>query len=384
MSARTAPPPPWAQVLLAVAALVALWIIGQTVGQALLIFIVAVVLAMLLNPVVRSLTRLKVPRGLAVIVVFAGFIITVAAIVFVLVDPIRTQVEEIQRDLPVYTDQAERRIDTVQTFFDDRGIDVNVRETGNDLVTSLEERANEAADNALSISLNVLGALVVVIIVIVAAVYMIIDAPRILGFVHQLGGPDAVAFVRRAERSLTEYMKAQIIVAMVAAVMAGVVLWIYGVTGLFPLGATFAVAFAAWVFLTEFIPYVGAFLGAIPPVLLALFTTSFGAVWVIIAFIAIQQIQGNLIIPKVMGGAVGVHPLVVIFGVIVGQQLAGVIGILIAIPTVVLVKETVLFASQQLRLGRQAEDAASAETISTPDPATTAEMPRQPPNEPAP
>lgn len=384
MSARTAPPPPWAQVLLAVAALVALWIIGQTVGQALLIFIVAVVLAMLLNPVVRSLTRLRVPRSLAVAVVFVGFIITVAAIVFVLVDPIRTQVEEIQRDLPVYTDQAERRIDTVQTFFDDRGIDINVRESGNDLVTSLEERANEAADNALSISLNVLGALVVVIIVIVAAIYMIVDAPRILRFVHQIGGPEAVAFVRRSERSLTEYVKAQIIVAMVAAVLAGVVLWIYGVTGLFPLGATFAVAFAAWVFLTEFIPYVGAFLGAIPPVLLALFTTSFGAVWVIIAFVAIQQIQGNLIIPKIMGGAVGVHPLVVIFGVIVGQQLAGVIGILIAIPTVVLVKETVLFAAQQLRLGRQAEDETVDRPAAPPDPAVTAEMPVRPPDGPRP
>ncbi len=376
MSARTAPPPPWAQILLAVAALVALWIIGQTVGQALLIFIVSVILAMLLNPVVRVLRRLRVPRGLAVLAVFLGFIATVVVVVLVIIDPIRTQVEEIQRDLPVYTDQAERRINSLQRFFDERGIDVNVRERGNDLVTSIEERTSEIADNALSYSLDVLGALIVIVLIVVAAIYMLLDAPRILAFVQQIGGRDAAAFVRRAERSLAEYVKAQFLVATVAAVLAGVVLWIYGVTGLFPLGATFAVAFAAWVFLTEFIPYVGAFLGAIPPVLLALFTTSFGAVWVIIAFVAIQQLQGNIVAPKVMGSAVGVHPLVVIFGLVVGQQIAGVIGVLIAIPTVVLVKETVLFASQQLRLGaRQAEPAPADDPAASAGGDTTARAP---------
>ena len=61
-------------------------------------------------------------------------------------------------------------------------------------------------------------------------------------------------FLRRTERTLTEYVKAQLLVSLIIAVSAGVVLWIYGVTGIFALGATYAVAFAAWVFLMEFMP----------------------------------------------------------------------------------------------------------------------------------
>ena len=153
------------------------------------------------------------------------------------------------------------------------------------------------------------------------------------------------------ERTLTEYVKAQLLVSLIIGTSAGIVLWIFGVTGLFPLGATFAVAFAAWVFVMEFVPYVGPILGAVPPVLLALFTSPLAALWVVVAFIAIHQLEGHIVVPKIMGSAVGVHPLVVIFGLLVGEHLAGIVGVLIAIPVVVVVKEAVMFASERLGFG---------------------------------
>ena len=77
------------------------------------------------------------------------------------------------------------------------------------------------------------------------------------------------------------------------------------------------------------------------PVLLALFTSPLAALWVVVAFVAIHQLEGHIVVPKIMGGAVGVHPLVVIFGLLIGEQVAGIVGILIAIPVVVVVKEAV-------------------------------------------
>jgi predicted PurR-regulated permease PerM len=126
------------------------------------------------------------------------------------------------------------------------------------------------------------------------------------------------------------------------------------------------VAFAAWVFVMEFVPYLGPILGAVPPVLLALFTSPIAALWVVVAFVAIHQLEGHIVVPKIMGSAVGVHPLVVIFGLLIGEQVAGIVGVLIAIPVVVVVKETVIFASERFGmspLGAATPTAAEAGSV---------------------
>jgi predicted PurR-regulated permease PerM len=355
MSGRSAPQPLWAKLVSVAALLAIVWILGQLIGPVLVIFAVSTIVALLLNPLVRMLRRLHIPRGLAVLAVFTGFIAAIALAVFLIISPVRTQVEEIQDNLPAYTDQAERQADRLQTFFDDRGVDVDVKARSDAFLAGLQDRASEAADNVVDYSLDVLGVVIQLILILVCCIYMLLDAPRILRFARRIGGPEAGVFLRRTERTLTEYVKAQLLISLVIGTSAGIVLWMYGVTGIFPLGATFAVAFAAWVFLMEFIPYVGPILGAVPPVLLALFTSPLAALWVVVAFVAIHQLEGHIVVPKIMGGAVGVHPLVVIFGLLIGEQVAGIVGILIAIPVVVVVKEAVTFASEQLGLGERAE-----------------------------
>ncbi|MGD9695618.1 MAG: AI-2E family transporter [Thermoleophilia bacterium] len=382
MSGRAAPQPPWASLVAIASVLVIFWILGQVIGHVLLVFTVSVLMAMLLNPLVRMLRRLRIPRGLAVLMVLVGFVAAIALAVFLVISPVRTQVEEIQQNLPVYTDQAERQAQTLQEFFDRRGIDVDVRERANAFLNGLQDRASEAADNVLDYSLDVIAVLVTIIVILVAAIYMLLDAPRIARLAQRIGGPDTAAFLRRTERTLTEYVKAQLLVSLIIGVSAGIVLWVYGVAGLFPLGATFAVAFTAWVFLMEFVPYVGPLLGAVPPTLLALFTSPFAALWVVVAFLVIHQIEGHVVVPRIMGTAVGVHPLVVIFGLLIGEQLAGVLGVLIAIPLVVVVKESVMFGIERFGFAathpRAAEAAAAAPAA--PAPAAPAAAPGEAPD----
>jgi predicted PurR-regulated permease PerM len=372
MSGRAAPMPPWARLLLVPAVLATLWILGQTIGHVLFVFLVSVVAALLLNPLVRGLRRLHIPRGLAVLIVFTSFVAALVVGVLLVIGPVRTQVEEIQQNLPVYTDQAKRQADGLQEFFDRRGIDVDVSQRADDALGALQERASEVADDIVGYSLNVLGALVTLIVIVVATIYMLLDAPRIARYARRIGGPTAPAFLRRTERTLGAYFRAQILVSLIIGTSAGAVLWIYGVTGIFPLGATFAVAFAAWVFLTEFIPYVGPILGAVPPVLLALFTSPVAALWVVVAFVAIHQLEGHIVVPKIMGNAVGVHPLVVIFGLLIGESLAGFVGVLLAIPVVVIAKESVAFAIERLGLGSPEAD---AEPAAPPEPHAPAPPP---------
>jgi predicted PurR-regulated permease PerM len=381
MSGRAALQPALAKLVAFAAVVVIVWILAQTMGRVLLVFLVSVIIAMLLNPLVRMLCRLRIPRGLAVLMVFLGFAAAIAVSIFLIIAPARAQVEEIQRNLPAYTDQAKRQADSLQGFFDRHGINVDVKARSDAFLGGLQNRASEAADNLISYSLDVLNVLVTLIITLVASIYMLLDAPRIARFAQSIGGPESARFLRRTERTLNQYVKAQLLVSLIIGTSAGIVLWIYGVIGLFPLGATFAVAFAAWVFAMEFVPYVGPILGAIPPTLLALFTSPVAALWVVVAFIALHQLEGHIVVPKIMGSAVGVHPLVVIFGLLIGEQLAGIVGVLIAIPMVVIVKEAVTFGIERLGLGVEppVADAAAIAVTQPAPPVDGAEGPSDPP-----
>ncbi len=348
MTGRSTNMPPWAIVCSVAGIVVILWIAGQTLGHVIFVFLVSVVIALLLNPLVRLLRKVHVPRGIAVATVFLSFIGAVAAAIILLIPPIQNQIQAIRGNLPLYTDQAQRQVQNLQAFFERNGIRVDVQQKADATLQAIKSWASDLSGNAVSYSLSALSGLIFVLIMLVAAVYMLLDAPRIAQFVKRIGGPSAAQFLRRTERTLGQYVKGQTLVSLIIGVSAGLVLWIFGVTGIFPQGATYAALFAAWVFLMEFVPYVGPILGAVPPLLLALSTSPVTALWVLIAFIAIQQIEGHVVVPQVMGDAVGVHPLVVIFGVLVGGEIYGVLGVLIAIPVVVLLKETVVYTSERI------------------------------------
>ena len=340
--------PPWARFFLIPAILLTLWIIGSTLGPVLIVFIVSVVVSLILNPVVRMLRRLHVPRSLAVLAVFVSLGAAIAGGVSLVISPVRGQIEDIRQRLPDYTDQAQRQVQSIQHFLDRRGINVDLQAKASGAIDSVQRWLGKQADNTVNYSLNLLSWAVTAILILVASIYMLLDAPRIADFARKVAGPDGASFLRRTERTLSEYVKAQLLVSAIIGVSAGIVLWIYGVTGIFDQGANYAVAFAAWVFLMEFIPYIGPILGAVPPLLLALLSSPFSALWVLVAFIAIHQLEGHVVVPKIMGTAVGVHPLVVIFGILIGEQLYGLGGILLALPMVVIVKEAVVFAVSKI------------------------------------
>ena len=96
--------------------------------------------------------------------------------------------------------------------------------------------------------------------------------------------------------------------------------------------------FITWVFLMDFVPYVGPILGVVPPLALALVTSLTAAVCVVVTFVVVHETVRR-VVPKAMADAAGVQPLVVIFGLLIGAQLAGVVGVVLAIPLVVIAKE---------------------------------------------
>jgi predicted PurR-regulated permease PerM len=131
---------------------------------------------------------------------------------------------------------------------------------------------------------------------------------------------------------------------------AGIALYVFGLIGIFPDGRKYALVFAVVFGLMELVPYIGPFLGALPPILVALLTDPITAVWVALLFIGIQQLEGHVVAPQIFGHTLRINPLLVIFALLLGLQIHGVVGALLALPILSILRETAIYLNRHLTL----------------------------------
>ena len=153
------------------------------------------------------------------------------------------------------------------------------------------------------------------------------------------------------QRAVSRYVGGQLLFSVVMGTSAGLALYLFGVLGIFPDGSKYALAFGVFYGVMELIPYVGPILGAIPPVLVALFTTNpIVAVWVILLFIGLQQLEGHVVAPQIFGHTLRINPLLVIFALLLGGETYGVLGALISLPLAAVARETAEYLRRHLVL----------------------------------
>jgi predicted PurR-regulated permease PerM len=185
------------------------------------------------------------------------------------------------------------------------------------------------------------------ILVFVLSVYMLVYGQRIGDLARAVMPPgDGTReddFPARVVRAVGGYVRGQLLFSLAMGFGAGVGLYLFGVLGIFPDGKTYALGFGAFFGLMELIPYVGPFLGAAPPMIVAFFQDPLTAVWVGLLFVALQQIEGHIVAPTVFGHALRINPLLVIFALLFGAELYGIIGALLALPTAAVLRETVVY-----------------------------------------
>ncbi|HYW28433.1 MAG TPA: AI-2E family transporter [Gaiellales bacterium] len=359
--------PRWVQLVGLPLVVIGAWQFVSAVSHAVFIFVVAALIAILLNPVVRSFAALRFPRPVAVLLVYLLFGLTFIAAGVLAGTVIATQAQSastvVQKEFSTAPGQtetpAQQKLDRLQRWLNHHHLhQIDVRNLGDKVqqkIDSLDVQSvsGKAVSIAQGILVGVVESLFNVVLVIVVSVYMLLDAPRLSAFLrrllpHEEGERDLMT---RVERALISYVRGQIMVSLVIGVSAGVFMWVLGVTGIFQNGDNYAIAFGAFAALTEVIPYVGPWLGAIPPFIVALSESPTAALAVAIAFLIIHQIEGHIVIPKLMGGAVGVHPLLVIFALLAGEQLYGLAGVFITLPLVAVGRE--LFAFLRERIGME-------------------------------
>ena len=341
--------PRWVQLVGLPVLLLFAFLLARPLGHVLFLFLTSAVIAFTLNPLVRDLTRLRIPRGAAVAAVSVIFATAFVALLVALGTVAVTQTRSAADRIDAYFSQesaangktgAETAVDRLQLWLDDHGLErIQLQQQLNDLTDSIGASdvsgyARDAISFAQGAALSVLLFLFSVILVIVIAIYMLLDMPRLESAIDRRFPPHGgLPLTQRIERALWGYVKGQAILSIVIGTSAGVGMWILGTTGLVEGADHYALLFGMWTAFVEVIPYIGPWLSAVPPALYALAVDPVGIVWVGALFVFIYQIEGHIVVPNVMASALRLHPLLVIFGLLAGGALYGIPGVLVALPT---------------------------------------------------
>jgi predicted PurR-regulated permease PerM len=358
---RWVPPvvvPRWVQLVLLPLSVLAVYVVARAAGTVVLVFLIAAVIALILNPIVAFVQRGRMPRSLAVIAVYLAFFTTLVGVGFLLAEPVADQARSFQRDVPDLVDQANEALHDLQVLFDDNGIDVEVESQGETALSTLQSRVLEGSGEIVSVTGEILTRLVEIgfhfVLVVVLSIYMLIYAPTIGALVRKVmppgDGTPADDFPALAQRAVYGYVRGQLLFSVIMGTSAGLMMWAYGALGIFAEGSEYALAFGAWFGLMELVPYIGPVLGALPPVIVAAFSDPLTAVWVGLGFLALQQLEGHVVAPQVFGRALRLNPLIVLFALLFGGEVAGFVGAIVALPIAAVLRETVVYLRRHLVL----------------------------------
>src|SRR5205807_515305 len=282
--------PRWIQLVGLPILLLLLWVLAGAARHVVFLFLVAGRVALLLNPLVRGLGRVWIPRGLAVAIVYLSFAaavgLAVVALATVVVNQTRKSADRVDTYFTVEHGQrhqthAERDLDRLQLWLDHHHLKgIHLRKQGQD-------------------------------------------------FLNNIGTKDVQKYTSKA------------------------ISWAEGAAV-----SAYPLLFGTWVALTELIPYLGPWLGAVPPFVYALVVHPLSALWVGLLFLVIHQVEGHVVVPNVMGSALRLHPLLVIFGLLAGGEIYGLPGVLVALPLLAAGRAIWEFFSNRIELEPWEEEGA--------------------------
>jgi predicted PurR-regulated permease PerM len=342
------------------------WVVATAAAHVVLVFLVAALLALLLNPVVGAVTRARIPRGLAVAIVYLSFAgalaVTIGALATVVVDQTTAAANRVDdyftKPAGRALTPADRDVDRFQTWLDHHHLrQVDVQERGHRVVQQIRDKdvgryTSQVVDFVEGAAVSVGKTLFALVLLVVVSVYMLLDLPRLQARIDRRfpPRPGSGPLVPRIESALAGYVRGQALLSLIIGGTAGLGLWIFGVTGVLPGADRWALLFGAWVAVTEVIPYIGPWLGAIPPAIYALVDHPLSIVWVVLLFLGIHQLEGHIVAPKVLGNALRLHPLLVIFGLLAGGEIHGLAGALLALPLLAVGRAIWEFAGERVVL----------------------------------
>lgn len=309
-----------------------LWVLWQLISpllRTITLFVLSAVLAFILaGPVEALAVRIGGRRFTALV----GVYLLVGAVLIggltLLAGPFVGQATALAADLPRYAAELETRAPEVASALAQYGVQASVDELKARIAQAVEQGGAEVLTRLVGTLAEIGTLLFDAILALVISFYLVLDGPTIrrrsLALVPAQHRDKALFLEENVAHVLGGYLRGQLVMAASIGVLAGLGCWL--------LGLPYAVVLGVLAALFELVPMFGPILSAVPAVLVALFLPFPTVLWVVLFFFVIQQIESNILGPRITGHAVGLHPLGALFALLAGFQLAGVLGGLFAVP----------------------------------------------------
>jgi predicted PurR-regulated permease PerM len=345
-----------------------LWQIAAQFSDVILLFFLAWIVAFILEPIVDLLEHGAVmPRPVAVSIAYFGMLILGAWALIWIVPALSRQTVQLASELPAYLVFLEGHFAEAQAILDERGLSANLAALlqFDDLVRRAEAIGPLILANAVSLATGIASFIVQLVLVLMLSFYIMLDGQRIsrgfLGVLPLTVREDAVYFLNSVNDAFGGFLRGQLILALIYSLGTAFIMWMADLD-LILLTAVVNTGLMM-------IPFIGPPLALVLPLSIAVFESpsSFLLVWILVT--ALQAIVVNVVHPRVMSSAVGLHPLLVFVGILGGAKLAGVWGAVFGVPVVAVIAAMATFyhAMIEERRTRSASSLASVDpTHATP------------------
>jgi len=288
-------------------------------------FLVAMVISYALNPIVNLLHDRKVPRTAAVLLIYAVFISVSIVILMNVIPMFMNQVEELSEHMPDLTMKAQSVVDH---FNNNNVLPETVRDGINSSISSMEKQIEKRIADFLNNIGAVVNVLFIAMIVPFLAFYMMKDLDvferAALQYVPRTHRKHAIRLMKDIDAALGSYIRGQLIVSLCIGVLAYI--------GYLIIGMPYPLLMAGFVSLFDIIPYLGPFFGALPALIMATTISWKMVLMVIVVNMICQNLESNVISPQVVGKSMKMHPLTIILVLLIGGELAGIVGMILAVP----------------------------------------------------
>ena len=338
----------------------AVWAVGWLFWNsrsALIPFVVGLALAYLLLPIVNALAR-RVPRPLAILIVYISGIALVVGVIAIVVPLVAAQVQQLIASLPSVDRLQAMGSDLLQQYQSrvppairqpiDEGLNNALRTIQANIASYAQEAGRFVWNQVLQV-LNTVSFLVGFFIVPIWLFYVLNDQAQgralVDGLLHPRLRPDFWNVCDIANHAMGGYVRGQLTLSLIIGVMIGAGMLILQLVGF---QMNYALLLGVISATTELVPVIGPTLGMIPGVLIGLFISPTTALFVALVYIVVQQIESSFLVPRIIGGSVGIHPAILTVVVIAMGYTFGLLGIVLAAPVAAIARDLFIYAHRRL------------------------------------
>lgn len=298
----------------------------------LIIFLFGLIIASAISPFSNWLDQRKFPRLWGVLLLFLAVIGLIALIASLVIPSLSADIDQLITALPTVFEKVSVSLENAQqgapSYLD------FVSEIQN-ILSGLSSYLQQSAQSMVGLVVSIFGGVISFIAVLVISFYLSVTKKGIESFLGSVVPEKYESYVidlwKRSERKVGLWLQGQLLLALIV----GLVVYV----GLSLMGIRFALMLGLLAFMFEIVPVVGPVLAAIPAVILAFMQGPTMGLWVLVFYVAVQQLENHILVPIVMGRTVGLNPVVVIIALLVGGQLAGIAGMILSVPIATVIVE---------------------------------------------